>query len=393
MAVAFALVSSPVRADLVLADDQVVHGAVRSIAGGVLTIEKGCVQHRKLEIPIGQVRLVEFSPMCRGADPAPPTSGLQTCETARRQVWAVRFRDAQAPVYAQQLELKRGGDMVATLAGGQGAFVGPSSRLLRIASASVCPTDLASVPPTPLDLCFDRVQWAVNWSAEPAYNNRIFTRGASVFVETFGTGAATAPQDPPVEGLVREAMGNAMTIWTSALQDHPHLLDDAMKAFLQSRLSCSPAGTCLLTPPQVVERSCPQAAHFIVRVFKDPGSDAFAANESSVLAKAQVEGRTIAINAAAHRFVQDLSMDSLSRDSRVNLITVMVHELGHAFGLRHSSGPSVMNPGELTRYPTERDARAFVAILKRSIVGARPGELDPTRCEGLSLPQADRAAP
>ena len=76
----------------------------------------------------------------------------------------------------------------------------------------------------------------------------------------------------------------------------------------------------------------------------------------------------------------NLGQLSLREDNCVNLLPVLMHELGHAFGLDHitiDSGTALMNPvlsGSGT-VPTEADIKALISVLDRSISGARPGEL------------------
>ena len=108
----------------------------------------------------------------------------------------------------------------------------------------------------------------------------------------------------------------------------------------------------MLLPPQVVRLSCPHAATFIVE-FNFGAGDTFPTTLGTLmLARARLEGRTIALNLRdVDCFKTMLRFDSSKRlalrdDRCVNLLPVLTHELGHAFGMDHileSSGTALMN--------------------------------------------------
>jgi hypothetical protein len=117
-----------------------------------------------------------------------------------------------------------------------------------------------------------------------------------------------------------------------------------------------------------------------------------------MLARARLEGRTIALNLRdVDCFKTMLRFDSSKRlalrdDRCVNLLPVLTHELGHAFGMDHileSSGTALMNSrlSESGTVPTRLDVATFVATLERSITGAAPGALEFRASEGLQAPK------
>jgi hypothetical protein len=138
--------------------------------------------------------------------------------------------------------------------------------------------------------------------------------------------------------------------------------------------------------PQVVTVRCPQLAMAIVNVSLGRGRFA----DPSIVALAQPEGRTTFLNAGDFRFFSRLA--PRADDPAVNLIAVMTHELGHAFGLPDEDGPpeeSVMAGVQpdlrRMRDPTAADVRRFAGILRQSISGARPGEFNALKCAGLRV--------
>lgn len=113
---------------------------------------------------------------------------------------------------------------------------------------------------------------------------------------------------------------------------------------------------------------------------------AFPVEDMQLLAKAHVEGRTLLINAIDHSFV--LALGALQTpDGRYSLVSVLAHELGHAFGLDHddAAAASIMSAAVSTMSlePTDADAREVARVLGREIQGSPPGALTFAGCKGL----------
>jgi hypothetical protein len=106
------------------------------------------------------------------------------------------------------------------------------------------------------------------------------------------------------------------------------------------------------------------------------------------LARAKIEGRAIALNMRTFKcFRSELNFDANKGlrfeldDGCINLVPIMTHELGHAFGLNHFDDASThaLMDSQFSRdaplAPTERDTLALAAILEQSVAGAAPGIL------------------
>lgn len=118
-----------------------------------------------------------------------------------------------------------------------------------------------------------------------------------------------------------------------------------------------------------------------------------------MLREAQLQGRTILLNAGEfHSDYRQDFMNALS-DDEVNLISVFLHERGHCLGLPDdtAAGQSGMNPNYVaqrinqTVLPTAVDFAHFVDSLRPSVSGTRPGFFNVKNCAGLTVKGRKRA--
>ncbi|WP_407114273.1 hypothetical protein [Bradyrhizobium sp. LMG 9283] len=151
-----------------------------------------------------------------------------------------------------------------------------------------------------------------------------------------------------------------------------------------------------MIPPQVIRLQCPQNTTFVIELgFED---DELFPRFPLVLARAKIEGRTIALNMkqfkcyrAELKFGPTKQLAFELDDGCINLVPIMTHELGHAFGLNHLdlAGAHSLMDSRFSRdalAPTERDIAAPIAALERSISGAAPGVLNFVAREGVRPP-------
>lgn len=326
--------------------------------------------------------------------PVPATA----CNGRTMAVLGVRFRGSDTIVLAEALTLTERHFHVRLLTSLEDAH-GPWTHVEEVSRFRWC-TDEGSAKAArvvlPQDSCREARQFAVAFDYGAPLSNRILTNGFSFFVRMAGESRPDLDVPTALNDL-RSSFGTALTIWMSALQDNDDLLTPAVRAFVGGKIHKSPGGYSMLLPPQVVRLSCPHAATFIVEFNFGAGDTFLNTPGTLMLARARLEGRTIALNLRdVDCFKTMLHFDSSKRlalkdDRCVNLLPVLTHELGHAFGMDHipdSTGAALMNPrlSDIGSVPTRLDVAAFVSTLERSITGAAPGDLEFRASEGLLAP-------
>ena len=145
-------------------------------------------------------------------------------------------------------------------------------------------------PLTAEDGCYEPNQLAVNWSADPVADNKIFTRGFSIYVvvDSSDGDSWTNPRTPDPDSI-RLAFGTALTDWTSSLLRIRDSLDPPSKVgrrhFLLRRcdIACSRRpGNCTSLPSKcALRRSLGARSQRLLPVER----------AESYVAKAAVEGR------------------------------------------------------------------------------------------------------
>jgi hypothetical protein len=252
----------------------------------------------------------------------------------------------------------------------------------------------------PRSFCQESRQLAVAFDYNAPLSNKILTNGFSFVLRSAGR----APKDFNLQQFseeVRKGFSRAIGLWVSALSDHKELLTPTVQAFVDGRTMKSNNGYSLQIPPQVVRLDCPHSATFVVELtFSGKLFPTF----PLALARARVEGRTIALNLRDFRFRSELDFKNAGKlrfkldDGAINLLPILTHELGHAFGLNHSDvaeKPALMDSmlSHDALVPMPQDVGRFVKLLDTSIVGARPGVLEMVSSAGVRPPrdyQAER---
>jgi hypothetical protein len=376
------LTAAPATADTLVLGDRLVYGRLISINAAGVRFAPSCGAEETFDR--ATVKQIERNGACKPKPIRPYSAGGEVCATAPLSLYEVRLK-APATTFLISEAIVSGGRLHLRSVDGSMAYHGPDSRFVGLARGLYCREGAAETPPVP-GFCAESVPWAVNYGPEPVFDNRILTRGLSFYLED-DAGRAIPPDDPrSVE--VRNGFGNAVTQWMGALQDLREDLPQGARAAMAGMISRSPNGYVLLTPPQVVRVGCRDTASFVVR-YVSRSAKALTVGNHVKAARAQVEGRTLWINGATYpcwkaALTPELYFAKPSTVSQqcLNLTPVLVHELGHAFGLsghhdvagRPSIMDSVVQPG-VTR-PTRDDALALAQIMLAAIAGAPPGRLD-----------------
>jgi hypothetical protein len=312
-----------------------------------------------------------------------PAPDVSSCAKSTADGFEVHFQESQATVLASAIALRSDSKVRLVSFPEQDLLVGSKSSVKYIDRTRLCsPANAAHNYPS--GYCVDPMQVAVNWSVTLVYNNQIFTKGSSIYVQVVGQLRGVSEED------IRAAYNTALGAWAYALQGARSSLEPELQKYVDESTARS-ANFILVTPPQVLRMRCIDNALAVVKWYAER-QDVFPLDRSDYVAMAQVEGRTVLLNANDNVFGVVQGNQDL-RETEVSLVAVFVHELGHSFGMPdrpHSAEPSVMDPYYVFTHivkgylaPTPFDSQVFAGLLKQSIAGAAPGVLNATECAGL----------
>lgn len=321
-----------------------------------------------------------------------PTS---ECEPAGSiAAFRVRFADGKE-FFAEDLGVTADGRVHAQLYSPLDVVHGRMNDVRRIEFTRMCRGSTV-VPGIPADFCREPRRFAVAFDYRTPLRNTIFTNGFSVFVRSVGT----PPRGFDMASFseeVRSGFQFGISQWFGALADSPSLLSPAVRDYVSLRTAATGSGGYRVqTPPQVVRLDCPDAAVFVVELHFRKGRQF--PDFPLVLARAQVRGRTLALNMRVARcFRAAYVFDSQGRlpfeleDGCVNLVPILTHEIGHALGMNHPrpGGPPTLMDAAFSRdalSPTGADVNSLVAALNEVVSGAAPGVLEFNESDGVRPP-------
>lgn len=384
--------ASIVGADALVLGDRIVLGSIQTFNGAEVRFIQGCGPGEVSTISWSSVLALHFTPDCTSTAPSMALSNPMGC-TDGTEVWLVRFK--QSPlIAAERVALTADRVLHLDLFEPWEQAHGPVDTLESVSRGRICKGEPFAARGYPPGYCHEPRQVAVAFDYGTPLNNRILTNGFSFFLRTAGR-----PPDnfdlAHFGNEVKMAFQTSLTLWIAALADHDSVLTDSVRRFIASRTASSATGYTLLTAPQVIQLQCPQSASFVVELNFDE-SEMFP-KFPLILARARIEGRTVALNTHSFRYRTELKFDSRKQlsfdfpDGAINLIPVMTHELGHAFGLGHLDHPqqaSLMDSrfSREALTPTVSDVAAMVAALDSSISGAAPGLLPFLSSSGVQPP-------
>lgn len=236
--------------------------------------------------------------------------------------------------------------------------------------------------------CRERMRWAIAAGQKPIYNNRIFSKALPYYVRFVGV----TEHQTEISDAIGDALQNALTQWGASLLAIRGDLDETLRKYVESMLLCE-EGNCTYTAPPAVKMDCQENASMIIIVY---GGDRFPAPQEWVAGMAKSEGRTILLNAHDFEVLYDQKLFSTwSPEGHLNLTPILVHELGHTFGLAHSRVRGSIMQADLSA-PAERrfagpaDGVQFAKILRKRVDGGVPGDFDISDCQGVYVGKPPR---
>lgn len=233
--------------------------------------------------------------------------------------------------------------------------------------------------------CNESNRWKFeDYTQKPIFANQIFTKGFGVYVLFQSKKKPDKFIRDSIENSILNGFRVALTNWGIALVMNKDSLSAEIKKYLDN-YSFENGNNYTYNAPMVFKVDCIENANFVIQVYFKKGKKF--KDDKSVLAKAQIKGRTIIVNMQTHLICYKQGLfDVYFPNNEFNIVPILAHELGHCFGLIHdTSGLSIMaiTTKNIARYPTQKDGLNFTKILVLKLRGTNPGYFNPTECAGL----------
>jgi hypothetical protein len=364
--------------DAVITSAATTFGTLISISQTNVSFQAGC-SGPATTIAWQDILLLRLDGQCSPHEATPPTAPLQVCKSALVHVFKVRTNGKF--IYLSTASMSEVGILRGILYGKQGSVSLRRRDIGYIQPTDVCPASTSELD-LPRGVCFEPQQFAVNWSTDPVFDNHIFTKGFAIYVK---------PEKAITDELRQEilmAFGTSINLWSSLLQDHKGELNPTLRAYVEKSESHG-GNYVLFTPPQVIEVQCPENALIVIDWLN--GRNGVFPPHQGYIARAQLQGRTILVNASENEFGYRADFKNPLSAGLVNLISVFAHEFGHCLGLPDDTtdSTSLMNPNhvaislEQVVFPSLSDFHRLRGSLEATIVGSSAGFFEVKNCAGL----------
>lgn len=374
------VICSFARADAVITNAATSFGSVVSFDSHTIEFQTGC-SGPKITVSWADVLVLRFDNQCLPHKAEAPTAPLQICKEALVHVFKLRYQGKF--VYLRELSMAPNGGVRGIPFGKNGGISLHRKQMELIQPTDVCPSKIEASS-LPKGICFEPLQFAVNWALEPVFNNEIFTKGFSIYIRSRELVPAQRSEE------ITRALGTALTLWGSTLEKNKDDLPPQLRSYIEH--STARGGQVILyTPPQVIQVQCPENATLIVDWVS---RDGIFPKGQGYVAEAQLQGRTVLLNASENTFGYRPDIANPLPPDTASLVSVFVHEMGHCLGLRDEvdDATSVMNPNYVARVlnqtvePSHADFLRFRSSLEASVRGTAPGFFDVKDCAGLRRP-------
>jgi hypothetical protein len=382
------------QADVISGGNATGHVRVTVLDRSVIRFTDGCTGTEERAISWSEVESVTFEPSC-GLMSVESVPSAPDCPEGSLDVFVVDLDGSTTAIFAESVAITADRNLhLDTFRPWEQAH-GPASATKSISRRKVCRNRIPESYDVPKSFCHEGRQVAVAFDYRTPLNNKILTNGFSFVIQSVGK----MPDGFDLDAFgteVRNAFQSGISLWLSSVKDMESRLSPDLRKFLDGRTSRSANGYQLFLPPQVIRLTCPQSATFVVELgFED---EELFPKFPLVLARAKIEGRTIALNMRVFKcFKSQLKYGADKRlsfeldDGCINLVPIMAHELGHAFGLNHFDDGTrhALMDSQFSRdalAPTERDTLALADVLEQSISGAAPGVLKFVSSSGVRPP-------
>jgi hypothetical protein len=168
--------------DVLVERDSTIYGKITQVRDREVSIARGCNTSNIRAVPKERVKYIQFDNSCQPHKFDLPTSPLQVCDGQLQQMYKVYFKGTHEVVYVTDISLDKT-LLRLRLAKQGGSIQGPIRNVDSVIPSPVCLDVIPEHQTRPRGFCYEPPFLAVNFNLKPIYNNQIFTRGFTVFID------------------------------------------------------------------------------------------------------------------------------------------------------------------------------------------------------------------